>query len=200
MIRSLIFRLFTGSVDGYLHTALTALPALEDANKTWQRVNAALAAASPEAKLVFRQLKLWLSTFKNVPKLRYSTLNNDTTSGTTGAEPHGLTTASTGAMIGAGVAKIYGIYLAKSTGATSYFVLFDEATDAAISGLTASVRLTLPSITAGSATNPSEAIFVKNNGLSIALGIRAASVTTPQGLTIAANTASDNGFILSGGA
>lgn len=187
----------TQSMDGVMWTALTALPTAEAANKVWQRVEAAMAGATPGAKLQFKWLRHWLATQKGNPNLRYSTLNRDTTSGTTGAEPHGLTTASTGAMIGAGATTIYAVYLAKSTGATSYFLLVDEATDAALSGLTASVRLTLPSITAGSAANPSEAIFIKPSGLAFTVGVRAASVTAPQGLTIAANTASDNGFIIS---
>lgn len=186
----------TQSPDGYMWTALTAFAAAESANKVWQRVEAALQNATPSAKLQFKQLKMWLATQKGNPNLRYATLNRDTTSGSLGAEPHGLTTASTGALIGTGATTLYGIYLAKSTGATSYFLLVDEASDAALAGLTASVRLTLPSITAGSATAPSENVFIRPAGLAIANGLRAASVTTPQGVTIAANTASDNGFII----
>jgi hypothetical protein len=187
----------TQSPDGYMFTALTALPALESSNKVWQRVEAALAGATPGAKLQFKQFKQWLATQKGNLNLRYTTLNRDATSGTTGAEPHGLTTASTGAMIGTGVTTIYAIYLAKSSGATSYFVLVDEASDAALSGLTASVRLTLASITAGTSAAPSETVYIRPAGLPMANGVRAASVTTPQGVTIAANTASDNGFIIS---
>lgn len=184
-----------------LGTALTALPALESSNKVWLKVRTALQGGSPGAQLAFKALKTWLATQKGNPNLRFSSLNGDTTSGTTGAEPHGLTTASTGAMIGTGATTIYAIYLKKRGGATSFFILIDEASDAAISGLGANEVLVLPSVTAsttGSMATPSETVWIRPNGLAMATGVRASSVTTAIGTTIAANTASDDGFIISG--
>jgi len=169
---------------------LSALATVEASNKVWEKAKAALANASPFSQQQFKQLKLWLSTYKGNPDLRFTPFS--------GAD---VIVAANGHPVGAGLTKIYGIYACKRADATaSYLKLFDEGTDAALSGLTADVRLAIPMLGASVAKGErSETVLIRPNGLAIAVGIRLASVTTSDGLTISAvaDDASD-GFIISG--
>jgi len=172
-------------------SALSALPAVEDPNKVWSRVNMILASGSPAAKAAFKELKMWLATQKKNPKLRYSSLAPDSTTG--------LTTASDGQAIGAGVATVYAVYVrALTTGtAPTFTIVIDDGTDDNISGLTASVIITVPSKARSSASVPADSWFIDAKGIAFANGLRASSVTSSQGLTIDASADSVVGFVIS---
>lgn len=198
MVFSLVPKQFTQSPDGYLWTASSALSTPEAANKVWQKANQVLQNASPGAQNAFKALKMWLATQKKNPNLRFSALQGNAAAlvSSTGG---GLVTASTGQKIGAGTATVYGVYLKAKVGATppTYCVVIDDGTDDAISGLTASVTVTLPNLTASTASVPAEAIYINPLGDAFANGLSAASVTAPQGLTIDAAADSPDGFIIS---
>jgi hypothetical protein len=171
--------------------ASAALSTLESSNKVWLRVKDALNDGSPEAQLAFKSLKLWLATQKGNPNLRFTPLNGDAVSG--------LATAANGQIIGSGAVTLYAVYVKSLIGGTAptYTVIFNDGTDVAISGLTASATLTLPSLARSTAGNPAEAIYISPKGDAYANGLRAASVTAPQGLTLDAAADSVNGFIIS---
>ncbi len=198
MVFSLVPKQLTQSPDGMLWTASSALSTVEASNKVWNRVNAALVGASPSAQAAFKGLKLWLATQKGNPNLRFSFLTGDAAAlvSSTGG---GLVTASTGQIVGSGVTTVYGIYLKAKVGATAptYTIFLDEGTDAAISGLTASITLTLANLAASTASVPSENVYISPKGDPYLLGLRASAVTAPQGLTIDAAADSVDGFVIS---
>jgi hypothetical protein len=166
--------------------ALSALPSVEGANLVWQRVNEVLVGASPASKYVFNGLKKWLSTQKGNPQLRFTAISAEL-----------LLTANDGLGVGAGTALIYGLYLKKrSTNGTDAFVtVLDDGTDDNIyaGSLTGSYVLSQPFLLASD-----ESCYVNVNGLTIANGIRIASLTTLVGTTattLAATTC--DGFMIS---
>ena len=190
---------FTQSPDGLLWAALSALPSAEAENLVWQRVDQFLAAATPGAQQAFLGLRKWLAQQKACPDLRFTPLPGGTTS------PTGLTTASTGGLYGATTtARIFGIYMRKTTAAgstASYFRTFDDGTDSALSGLASSARITLPLGAVPSAAPPPpgllyESMYISPNGFPCAAGLRAALVTAPDGVTISTSTDGGDGFCI----
>jgi len=168
---------------------LSAIAAVENPNKVWSRANVALATASPAAQKAFKELKLWLATQKGNPNLRFTALS--------GAS---LVTANDGQGVGLGAATIYGVYAQKRVDATaSYLKVFDNGTDDNLSGLTAAVVLSLPfKVTSVAAGEKTEGVYLNPRGLAMANGIRAASVTTSDGLTIStAEADAMDGFMIS---
>lgn len=172
-------------------SALSAIAAVENPNKVWMRVKETLAGGSPLAQQSFKNLKAYLATQKGNPNLRFSLLKPNATDG--------LVTASDGQAIGAGAATVYGVYVRALVGgsAPTYTILFDDGTDDNLSGLTAAVTVTIPSLARSTAAVPADSWFIDAKGMAFANGIRAASVTAPQGLTIDAAADSVVGFIIS---
>jgi hypothetical protein len=188
---------FTQSPDGLLHAVLAALPALEAEALTWQRVDMMMLAATPGAAFAFQGLKKWLAQQKATPDLRFTNLPNNTTS------PSGLITASTGGLYGATTtARLYGVYIRKTTVAgsanPSYLKLFDDGTDGAVSGMTAASRLVIPLGAVSSALPGTlyEGLAIFPNGFPLAAGLRFALVTAADTFTISAAADGGDGFCL----
>jgi hypothetical protein len=177
--------------------ALPPLPALEAEALTWQRVEIALAIASPGAQFAFQALKKWLAQQKSCPDLRFTQLPNNTVT------PFGLITAANGGQYGATTtARLFAIYIRKTAVAgsalASYLKLFDEGTDAAIAGLTANSRLVIPLGAVSSAIPGTlqEGIYISPNGFPLAAGLRLALVTLADTFTISAAADGGDGFAL----
>lgn len=188
---------FTQSPDGLYHAVLSALPALEAEALTWQRVDIALAGATPGAQAAFTGLKKWLAQQKAAPDLRFTQLPNNTTT------PTGLITAGTGGLYGASTtARLYGVYIKKTAvaGSTlaSYLKLFDDGTDGAVSGMTAASRLVIPlgAVSSGAPGTIYEGIFLSPNGFALANGLRFSLVTLADTFTISAVADGGDGFCL----
>ncbi len=188
---------FTQSPDGVLHAVLPALPALEAENLTWQRVDIALAGASPGAVNTIAGLRKWLAQQKAAPDLRFTLLPNNTVT------PNGLVTAGTGGLYGATTTgKLYGVYIRKTavpgSALASYLKLFDDGTDGAVSGMTAASRLVLPlgAVSSGAPGTLYEALAVFPNGFQLTAGLRFALVTLADTFTISAAADGGDGFAL----
>src|SRR5215510_2240077 len=94
---------FTQSPEGKLWMANQAAAAATEAeNLTWQRVDAALAGATPGAQMAFYALKRWMAQQLLTPNTRFTPLVNSTS---------GLITASTGGLYGLVATKLYGVYI-----------------------------------------------------------------------------------------
>ncbi len=80
----------------------------------------------------------------------------------------------------------------------SYLKLFDEGTDAAISGLTANSRLVLPLGAVGSVSPGTlvDAYMGFNNGFPLANGLRFSLVTLADTFTISSTTDGGDGFCI----
>jgi hypothetical protein len=174
--------------------ALSAIAAVENPNKVWSRVNMAVGALkmTEQAQRAFKDLKTYLSTQGRNPSLRYTFLSAGN-----------LATSSTGDIVsgGAGAITIFGVYYKKNgtdgvgTSTASFLKIVDDGTDVALSGLATSVFIELSADVAGN-----ESIILFPKGYAFANGLRAASVTTQAGLTIATAVNSGNGFVISDGA
>jgi hypothetical protein len=185
---------FTQSPDGYLHGALSAAAAVEAENLIWQRVDMALAGGTPGAQMVFYALKRWMAQHLQAPLARFTPLVNSSTS------PN-LVTASTGGMYGLIATRLYGIYIRKTTTASTtaaYLKLFDNATDDAISGLTAASRLVIPlgAVSSGAPGTLLEGMYISPNGFPLANGIRFSLVTLADTFTISSTTDGGDGFCI----
>src|SRR5215510_3162864 len=102
---------FTQSPDGKLWMANQAAAAATEAeNLTWQRVDAALAGATPGAQRAFDGLRRWMAQQLQAPNTRFTPLVNSTT---------GLITPSTGGLYGLVVTRLYGVYIRKTNVAGS---------------------------------------------------------------------------------
>jgi len=185
---------FTESPDGKLWMANQAAAAAnEGENALWQRVDMALATATPGAQMLFYALKRWMAQQLQAPQARFTPLVNSTS---------GLITASTGGLYGLVATRLYGVYIRKTNVAgsstASYLKLFDDGTDAALSGLTAASRLVIP-LGAVSSGNPGilqEGAYVSPNGFPLANGIRFALVTLADTFTISAAADGGDGFAI----
>jgi len=184
---------FTQSPDGYLWANQAAAAAIEAEAAIWQRVDMALAGATPAAQGAFRELKRWLAGHLQAPQARFTPLVNSTS---------GLITASTGGLYGLIATRVYGLYIKKTQTAgsstASYLKLFDDGTDAALSGLTAASRLVIP-LGAVSSGNPGaqyEGFYISPMGFPLANGIRLALVTLADTFTIGAAADGGDGFII----
>ena len=171
--------------------ALSDLAAVENANLVWQKADIALRSlsASGAAQNAFRALKAHLSQVKRNPDLRFTAVSNAT-----------LVTADDGQSVGAGTARIFGVFFKKQDDATDAFVsIVDNGTDDNYYGgsLTGSVRLQTASL-----ESKEEFIGIYPKGLSMANGIRVVSTTTAAGGTTVSVAAADtvDGFIISGAA
>jgi hypothetical protein len=127
------------------------------------------------------------------PHARFTPLVNSTT---------GLITPATGGLYGLVATRLYGVYIRKTnvvgSALPSYLKLFDDGTDAAVSGLTAASRLVIP-LGAVSSGNPGilyEGMFLSANGLAIANGLRFALVTAADTFTVAAAADGGDGFAI----
>src|SRR5215510_2253570 len=165
-----------------------AAAANEVESAIWQRVDMALATASPGAQMMFYALKRWMAQQLQAPQARFTPLVNSTS---------GLITASTGGLYGLIATRLYGVYIKKTniagSSTASYLKLFDDGTDSAISGLTAASRLVIP-LGAVSSGNPGtlyEGLYLNPNGFTVANGLRFALVTLADTFTISA--AADGG-------
>lgn len=185
---------FTQSPDGKLWMAnQAALAANEAENALWQRVEMALAAASPGAQMAMYSLKRWMTQQLQAPLARFTPLVNSTS---------GLITASTGGLYGLGATRLYGLYIRKTNVAgsalASYLKLFDDGTDGAVSGMTAASRLVIP-LGAVSSGNPGtlyEGLYISPNGFALANGLRLALVTLADTFTISAAADGGDGFAI----
>ena len=172
-------------------SALSALPATENSNLVWQKVNIALDSlgAKGVTRDAFRALKAHLSQLKGNPNLRFTPI--DKTS---------LTTANDGQGVGAGTARIYGVFYKKQDDATDAFIsVVDDGTDDNYYGgsLTGSVRHQTASLEA-----LEEHVGIYPYGLSMANGIRVVTTTAAAAGTTVSVAEADtvNGFIISGAA
>jgi hypothetical protein len=193
---SRLFSRFSQSPDGVLWTALAALAAAEAESLVWQRADAFMAGATPGAMWAYQGCQKWWKQQKACPDLRYTSLPNNTTT------PLGLVTASTGGLYGAtSTARIVWIYIRKTVSASTtaaYLKLFDEGTDAAVSGLTSNSRLVLPLGAVGSVSPGTlvDAYVGFTNGFPLANGLRFALVTLADTFTISSATDGGDGFCI----
>lgn len=168
--------------------ALSALPAHESGLLVWQKVKQALSNANPGAQAAFKALREYVVQQKGNPNLTFKAFSKAD-----------LITANDGLGLGAGTAKVYGIYIKKGDDATdATFVLVDNGTDDNIysGSLTASYAISIFSRIA-----EQEDVYMNPGGYDILLGIRLASVTAPSGTTVSAAEAdSVDGFIVYGAA
>jgi len=185
---------FTQSPDGYLWANQAAAPAIEAEAAIWQRVDMALAGATPGAQRAFDGLRRWMAQQLQAPQARFTPLVNSTT---------GLITPSTGGLYGLIATRLYGVYIRKTNVAgsalASYLKFFDDGTDGALSGMTAASRLVIP-LGAVSSGNPGtlyEGLYVNPNGLAVANGLRFALVTLADTFTISAAADGGDGFAIS---
>jgi hypothetical protein len=186
-------RQFTQSPDGYLWANMAPAAANEAENALWQRVDMALAGATPGAQMAFYALKRWMAQQLQAPLARFTPLINSTS---------GLITVGTGGLYGLIATRLYGVYIRKTAVAgsvtASYLKLFDDATDAAISGLTAASRLVIP-LGAVSSGNPGtlyEGLYLSPNGFPLANGIRFSLVTLADTFAISAAADGGDGFCI----
>jgi len=193
-MRKLIPSQFSQSPDGYLWANQAAAAATEAENALWQRVDMALAGATPGAQMAFYALKRWMAQQLQAPLARFTPLNNNSTTG--------LITASTGGLYGLVATRLYGIYIRKTAVAgsstASYLKLFDDGTDVAISGLTAASRLVIPlgAVSSGAPGTLLEGIYLSPNGFPLANGIRFSLVTLADTFTISSVTDGGDGFCI----
>lgn len=181
---------------GYLWTALAALAAAEAQALVWQRADAFMAGATPGAQWAYMGIQKWWKQQKGCPDLRYTSLPNNTTT------PLGLCTATTGGLYGAtSTARIVCIYIRKTVSSSTtaaYLKLFDEGTDAAVSGLTSNSRLVLPLGAVGSVSPGTliDTIATYPQGFPLANGLRFAMVTLADTFTISSTTDGGDGFCI----
>lgn len=171
--------------------ALSALAAVESSNLVWQKANIALESlgAKGVTKDAFRALKAHLAQLKGNPNLRFTALS-----------AADLVTANDGLGVGAGTARIYGVFMKKQDDVTDAFVsIVDDGTDDNYYGgsLTGSVRLQTASLEA-----LEEFVGIYPKGLSMANGIRVVTTTAAAAGTTVSVASADtiNGFIISGDA
>ncbi len=171
--------------------ALSALPAVEDANLVWQRASIALDSlgANGAVRSAFAGLKAYLAQKGTAPNLRFTAL-----------AAASLITADDGLGVGTGTNRVYGIFFKKQADATDAFIsVVDNGTDDNYYGgsLTGSVRIQLAALESGET-----AFAIYPAGLSMANGLRVVTTTTAAGgTTVSADVADTvNGFIISGSA
>jgi len=180
--------------SGSLWVNQSAAAAVEAESLVWQRVDQALAGATPGAQFAFAGLRRWIAQQKQAIDMRFTRLINSTVS------PN-LATASTGGLYGLIVTRVYGIYIRKTTTASTtaaYLKLFDDGTTDALSGLTAASRLVIPlgAVSSGAPGTLLEGMYMSPNGFPLANGIRLALVTLADTFTISSTTDGVDGFII----
>lgn len=154
---------------------------LEDAHKTWQRVDAALANEKPWIVAQFRALKSALAQDYSNPKLQFFAF--------TGAQ----SVAAGGTVLGTGIAKVVGMFVKKTGTGTgnatdAAIKLFDDATDdtGAADGV-----LALELLVAAD-----RRIYTDAEGVSLAAGLVVTGHTNMVGSTDSAAGDGGPGFVL----
>jgi hypothetical protein len=168
--------------------ALSALPAPTSGINAWQKIRKALTDRNPAIQRQFEELRLWLATQKGNPDLYFAPFS--------AAE---VATADDGHGVGAGTAKLYGVFFKKKNTATDAFAsIVDNGTDDNYysGSLTGSVRVQVALLDgndAFAATFPT--------GLAIALGLRVVSTTAAAAGTTASGAGDGpDGFLIYGAA
>src|SRR5262245_63161019 len=96
-----------------------AAAANEAQNALWQRVDMALAGATPGAQMLFYALKRWMAQHLQAPQASFTPLVNSTS---------GLITASTGGLYGLIATRVFGVYIREKydgrVGLPSYLYLY----------------------------------------------------------------------------
>ncbi len=156
-----------------------AAKVLEGANQVWNRVNIALANASPEAQLQFKALKLWLATQKGNPRLQFLTFSDVTTDAPTAVISGGCT--------------LYAVYAKKQNTATDAFLKLNDS--ATLAGGAAGINTTnlIPLLVGND-----EAMSFYQPGQIFATGITVASETTAAGGADTVTGDGPNGFLIIG--
>jgi len=145
---------------------------------TWQRVDMALAAASPNVQMMFRAFKHWLAAHKQAPLLQFIPFDR-TTNGSDG------TNAAT--VICSGAATLLAIYGKKYTGVVlSYLTVSNHAT---------AIQAQKEVLLAGTAAAV-EVSAIYTNGLAFATGITYSGITAYNGTTRSLIADSWDGFAI----
>lgn len=151
---------------------------LEDANKTWQRVNIALANARPDVVAAFAALKHYLAQDKRNPQMQFVSILS------------GSVDDAGGQVLADAACKLVGLYLKKQATATDvYLALFDDATNDA--GGDTDHRFSFPLLVASEVK-----YFTDGEGFALAAGLVAKAYTDATGTTDSADTDTPNGFAL----
>ena len=158
---------------------MPALSAVVSGNTAWQKVQKALSSASPAAQEAFRGLKIYLANQALNPNLNVAFFSQ-ADSGAAGG---------TGAALGTGTPKVYGVYAKKGTTATLSFVkIGDEATGG---GVAATWKIGFAVSGAGD-----EGLYIDYNPTAWANGIGVAAHTTFTGATVSTGAAASDGFVI----
>lgn len=150
---------------------------LENPNKTWQRVNIALANASPWAKAQFKALKSALAQDYQNKNLQFVVI--DPTNGSDGGN------ADT--VVADAACKLVGLYVKKGLTTTACFVASSDHASAVQAAKVHIVHLNAAS---------EEGVLVNPAGHSYATGVVLAGVTAYNGTTKNVIAASPSGFAL----
>ena len=152
--------------------------AYEGANLVWQRVNEALADASPASKWAFVSLKKWLATQKVNPQLWYYAFHNTSVDD------------ANGELLATGVASFYGVWCKKAATATDVFLgLIDDVDDD-------STLSTKGNVMVANLASAEESLYINPNGLPFGLGLVAKAYTSPLGTTDSTDTDCPHGFVI----
>lgn len=153
--------------------------AVENSNKTWQRVKAALAGANPAAVEAFAQLKMYLATQKKNIDLQFLPF--------TAAQA----AAAGGTVLGSGTGTVYGWYVKKTATATQNTIkLYDDATD----DTTAGNAIAAADLRAAS----TEVASIRPTGQALATGLVVTAHTTLLGTTDGSSANAGSGFVIIG--
>ena len=167
--------------------------ATQSANLVWQKVNKALANASPAAQDAFKALKVVLANQKGNPDLQFLSW---TASGALAASGTGAMSSSTGGVAGiAGSGTLYGLYAKKTgTGTTASFLTAHDATD--------NVTGTTQTLAVMKFTNVNdERFYIDPVGVVFLVDLTVSSTTTAAGTTETTGVSdSQGGFAIIGAA
>lgn len=155
--------------------------ALQGANLVWEKVKVALQGASPNAQLEFKQLKLWLSTQKNVRSLQFI-----------GFAAEDIVTNTGFAGIVGGGSTVYGAYFKarRTSGTTASFQAIHDAAD---NSATTTTVVTAKINAAGQ-----EHVYVSPSGIALATDLTISAATAVGGATESAAADASDGFVLIG--
>ena len=158
---------------------MPALTAVVSGNSAWQKVQKALAGASPAAQEAFRSLKIYLANQALNPSLNVAFWAQADAAAST-----------TGVLLGTGQPKVYAVYAKKGTVATLAFL--KVADDVSGAGTAATWKVGM-NFTGAS----DESFYMNYNPTAYVSGIAVASHTTFTGATVStgASTAQD-GFVI----
>ncbi len=145
---------------------------------TWQRVDMALAAASPNAQMIFRQFKHWMAAHKQAPQLQFIPFDRTT---------NGSGDGNADTVICGAAATLIAVYGKKYTSVVlSYLAISNHAT---------AIQAQKEVLLAGTAASV-EVMAIYSNGLAFATGITLAAVTAYNGTTHSLIGNSFDGFAI----